>query len=172
MSRGVSGTSTPSQPGSPTPNGIASSVAGNVMSRHSLVRQMGMFDDVGIMSLPTVPTNPHDPSPSIYGHLSAGSSHHTPQSHHTPVRHIAMSDTSMTSPTRMAAFPDMPIDTALEKSTTTAPQINQPTGLDAFEGAMDGFDFTAEPSVTPSLESLSWFSNDWLNAEFPQNAQV
>jgi hypothetical protein len=51
------------------------------------------------------------------------------------------------------------------------PPVVPPDGLDnnnAFEGAMDGFDFTFESFGNTGLDSVSWFSNEWLNNEFPQ----
>ncbi|KAI2634026.1 hypothetical protein GGS21DRAFT_490946 [Xylaria nigripes] len=49
------------------------------------------------------------------------------------------------------------------------PPIVPPDGLDnnnAFEGAMDGFDFALESYGNTGVDSTSWFSQDWLGADF------
>ena len=51
------------------------------------------------------------------------------------------------------------------------PPVVPPDGLDnnnAFEGAMDGFDFNFESFGNTGLEAGLWFSNEWLNNDFPQ----
>lgn len=71
-------------------------------------------------------------------------------------------------------YPDMSqpiLNTAITK--TNLPPVVPPDGLDnnnAFEGAMDGFDFNFVSYGSTGLESVSWFSNEWLNTEFPQTA--
>lgn len=50
------------------------------------------------------------------------------------------------------------------------PPVVPPDGLDnnnAFEGAMDGFDFALESYGNTGVDSASWFSQEWLlNADF------
>lgn len=50
------------------------------------------------------------------------------------------------------------------------PPVVPPDGLDnnnAFEGAMDGFDFALESYGNTGVDSASWFSQEWLNTDFP-----
>jgi len=50
------------------------------------------------------------------------------------------------------------------------PRVVPPDGLDnnnAFEGAMDGFDFAMESYGNTGVESASWMSQEWLNTDFP-----
>lgn len=53
------------------------------------------------------------------------------------------------------------------------PPVIPPDGLDnnnAFEGAMDGFDFALESYGNTGVDSSSWFSQEWLNSNFPPMA--
>jgi hypothetical protein len=50
------------------------------------------------------------------------------------------------------------------------PPVVPPDGLDnnnAFEGAMDGFDFAIESYGNTGVDSTAWFSQEWLNTDFP-----
>ncbi|KAI0198494.1 hypothetical protein F4808DRAFT_259627 [Astrocystis sublimbata] len=49
------------------------------------------------------------------------------------------------------------------------PPVVPPDGLDnnnAFEGAMDGFDFAMESYGNTGVDSASWYSQEWLPADF------
>lgn len=49
------------------------------------------------------------------------------------------------------------------------PPVVPPDGLDnnnAFEGAMDGFDFALESYNNTGVDSASWFSQDFLTTDF------
>lgn len=72
--------------------------------------------------------------------------------------------------TRGSPLPGTPIgDFNIAKS--NLPPVMPPDGIDnnnAFEGAMDGFDFNLESFGNSGLESASWLSSDWLNNEYSQ----
>jgi hypothetical protein len=98
-------------------------------------------------------------SPLTHGNMSGGSDHHTPISHPTP----------STRPPNFEGVPTYINDANMPKP--NLPPVDPPEGLDnnnAFEGAMDGFDFNFESYGNTGLENVSWFSQEWLTTEFPQ----
>ncbi|KAJ3575522.1 hypothetical protein NPX13_g4008 [Xylaria arbuscula] len=69
---------------------------------------------------------------------------------------------------RDPSFSDLAV-TDPNLSRPNLPPVVPPDGLDnnnAFEGAMDGFDFALESYNNTGVDSASWFSQDFLNADF------
>lgn len=158
IARGLSTSTTPSNPGSPdaTRNSF---VPRQILSRHNPIQQMEIMDDIEISHMPIPSPTVQVPSPMTHGNVSGPSSHHTPMSHPTP------------SPaTRTVTFQEIPLGDA-NMPKPNLPPVDPPEGLDnnnAFEGAMDGFDFNFESFGNTGLDSVSWFSNEWLSADFSQ----
>jgi hypothetical protein len=120
---------------------------------------MNIVDHSEILSIPAPSPSVPLPSPMSHGNMSGGSDHQTPASH----------STSSARPGNFGELPNYINDANLPKP--NLPPVDPPEGLDnnnAFEGAMDGFDFNFESFGNTGLDSVSWFSNEWLNAEFPQ----
>ncbi|ORY71446.1 uncharacterized protein BCR38DRAFT_479938 [Pseudomassariella vexata] len=159
ISRGFSASTTPSHPSSPTIT-RPSVLPQQVLSRHNPVHQMELVDQSEITDMPT--QSPSIQSPLTQSNVSASG----PSNHHTPQSLQALSLTTV----RPVGFTEMPMDDA-GMPKVNLPPVDPPEGLDnnnAFEGAMDGFDFNLESFGNTGLESVSWFSSEWLNAEFPQ----
>ncbi|KAH8652306.1 hypothetical protein BX600DRAFT_441196 [Xylariales sp. PMI_506] len=153
IARGVSASTTPSQPGSPDMSRVPQR---QVLSRHNTVHQMNIVDH---SEIPTQSPSAALLSPLTHSNVSVGSNHHTPLSHPTPGRLGQLGEI----PTYINSDANMP--------KPNLPPVDPPEGLDnnnAFEGAMDGFDFNFESFGNTGLESVSWFSNEWMNSEFAQ----
>ncbi|KAK6081144.1 transcriptional regulatory protein [Seiridium cupressi] len=154
VSRGLSASTTPSYPGSPDASRIPPR---QVLSRHNPVHQMNIVDHSEIPSTqsPSVPIL----SPLNHSNMSGGSEHHTPVSQPTPASR----------PVNFGEVPNYINDMNMPKP--NLPPVDPPEGLDnnnAFEGAMDGFDFNFESFGNTGLESVSWFSQEWLNQDLSQ----
>lgn len=119
---------------------------------------MHVTDEGGFSNIPILSPTTHIASPQ-------GSSISTPIPH--PATRPAQQQS------RGTPLPGTPIgDFNMNKP--NLPPVMPPDGIDnnnAFEGAMDGFDFNFESFSNTGLESTSWLSsNDWLNNEFSQAA--
>ncbi|KAH7033609.1 uncharacterized protein B0I36DRAFT_430789 [Microdochium trichocladiopsis] len=189
ISNGLSASSSPSLPASPAP-GAVSVISQQVLSRHNPVQQMRLTDDNDITA--GTGRSPSNYIPSPHGNGSV----HTPttvqnmqqqqqQQHQQQQQQLttqpqtqAQQQQQAMMQQQMAArgmpYPDMSqplLNSAIAKP--NLPPVVPPEGLDnnnAFEGAMDGFDFNFVSYGSTGLESVSWFSNEWLNTEFPQTA--
>ncbi|RYP21992.1 hypothetical protein DL765_001898 [Monosporascus sp. GIB2] len=143
---------TPSRPCSPN------LVSRQTLFRHNPVYQMQIVDDTEVANMPIPSPLNHTGVPSPYG-----TSVHTPNSNATPVL-------SHPRPRGMSMSAEMALgDQNMPKP--NLPPVVPPDGLDnnnAFEGAMDGFDFNFESFGNTGLDAGPWFSNDWLNNDFPQ----
>lgn len=158
ISRGLTSSASPSRQDSPD------MISVGPVSQTPLPRQaLNQHQHIHLLDegeLPMVPV----PSPSV--NMSESGVHtnngaiHTPVSGTTPVppqhrRDPSFSDLAVNDPT--LARPNLP-------------PVVPPDGLDnnnAFEGAMDGFDFALESYGNTGVESASWFSQEWLNTDFP-----
>lgn len=154
ISHGLSASTTPSHPGSPEAARIPPR---QILSRHNPVHQMNVVDysEIPAAQSPSVPIL----SPLNHSNISGGSDHHTPVSHPTP----------STRPVNFGEVPTYINDMNMPKP--NLPPVDPPEGLDnnnAFEGAMDGFDFNFESFGNTGLESVSWFSQEWLNQDLSQ----
>ncbi|CAJ2507126.1 Uu.00g083120.m01.CDS01 [Anthostomella pinea] len=157
ISRGLSASTTPSHPASPDLVGQGG-ISHQMLSRHNPIQQMHLLDDSEVSTMPV-------PSPSTHTHSprcnASGGSVLTPASQPTP-------GPSQQRP-RDLPLSEMPFgDPNMPKP--NLPPVVPPDGLDnnnAFEGAMDGFDFAFESFGNTGVDSVSWFSNEWLNNEFP-----
>ncbi len=104
------------------------------------------------------------PSPSVNvssptGNLSNGAIS-------TPVSSITAPDSPQHR--RDASFSDLAVNDP-NMARPNLPPVVPPDGLDnnnAFEGAMDGFDFALESYGNTGVDSASWFSQEWLTADF------
>lgn len=174
MTRGFA----PSRPDSPNVHN-PNLVSRQALSRHNPVHQMQIVDDTEVANMPMPMPSPlnHAGIPSPYGN---GSAQHTPTStsHHTPVlpSHTNISNSNSNGANRQRG---MSISTSADLAALGDPSMPKPNlppvvppdGLDnnnAFEGAMDGFDFNFESFGNTGLEAGLWFSNEWLNNDFPQ----
>ncbi|KAH9904956.1 hypothetical protein F4778DRAFT_52890 [Xylariomycetidae sp. FL2044] len=154
MARGLSPNSSPSRPTSPETS-RPDIVSHQVLSRHNLVNQMQVAEEneIPVMPMPLSSPSAHVPSP-------VEASMPTPLSYSTPG----------TVQQRSRALPfaeNSSLDANLSKP--FLPPVVPPEGLDnnnAFEGAMDGFDFNLESFGNNGLDSVSWASNDWFNNEY------
>ncbi|KAI0471560.1 hypothetical protein GGR56DRAFT_77540 [Xylariaceae sp. FL0804] len=154
ISRGLSTSSSSSRPSSPDASQIPSQ---QVLARHNIVNQMHLMDENEIATMPVSSPSAHVPSPHGNASISTPISHPTPGPTPHRSRDLSYSELAI-------GDPNVP--------KPNLPPVIPPDGLDnnnAFEGAMDGFDFNFELGNT-GLESVSWFSNEWLNNEFPQTA--
>ncbi|KAI1808213.1 hypothetical protein F4811DRAFT_287283 [Daldinia bambusicola] len=154
IARGFTTIAVPNQPGSPSTN-APNLISQHVLPRHNPIQQMQVVDESGFTNIPIISPPAHIPSPQ-------GSSISTPMQHSTsrpPQQH-----------TRTSPLPETPIgDFNIAKS--NLPPVIPPDGVDnnnAFEGAMDGFDFNLESFGNNGLESASWLSSEWLNNEYSQ----
>ncbi|KAH8204764.1 hypothetical protein TruAng_001098 [Truncatella angustata] len=149
VSRGLSASTTPSHPGSPD---NTRNPPRQILSRHNPVNQMNIIDhsEIPPAQSPSIPLL----SPLNHSNISGGSDHHTPVSQVTPGN-------------RQVVFGEVPpYINEMNLPKPNLPPVDPPEGLDnnnAFEGAMDGFDFNFESFGNTGLESVSWFSQDWLN---------
>lgn len=159
----------------PTPSAVAMDTPGGhqraasaqpppaVLSRHSVLNKVIVEDDAS--------ANPGLPSPTPATDFPGGVQAFY-QSLETPMPMPAMAPSSYGgfAPTTTTAthHPDpaagmatggISKDGVLSNGTSASQQSN------AFEGALEGLDMTLEPF---GMESLTWFSNDWLNGDFPQ----
>ncbi|KAL7625728.1 hypothetical protein AAE478_004951 [Parahypoxylon ruwenzoriense] len=156
IARGLSMNATPNAQESPNPSGP------NLVSQHiipcqsTIQQQMQVVDEGGFPSIPMLSPTTHITSPQA-------SSMSTPIQH--PAPHPPPQQTR-------GSLPGTPIgDFNMAKQ--NLPPVISPDGADnnnAFEGAMDGFDFNFESFGNTGFESASWLSNDWLSNDFSQTA--
>ena len=182
----IAGGFAPSQPDSPilrNPN----LVSRQALSRHNPVHQMQIVDDTEVANMPIPSPLNLAGIPSPYGgsahtpgstatpvlpHGPAGPNHNHGQNHnHNSANSNAPGVVGPNKQRGMSLSTDLAAlgDPSLPKP--NLPPVVPPDGLDnnnAFEGAMDGFDFNFESFGNTGLEAGSWFSNDWYNNEFPQ----
>ncbi|KAI1103296.1 hypothetical protein F4804DRAFT_236387 [Jackrogersella minutella] len=152
LSRGLSTTATPHRPESPNTNG-PNLIPQPVLSRRHPIQQM-QVDENGFANIPMLSPSAHITSPQ-------GSSMSTPIPH--TVSRPAQ-------PHTRGSLPGTPIGDFNMAKPNLAP-VMPPDGIDnnnAFEGAMDGFDFNLESFGNTGLESSAWLSNDWLNNDYTQ----
>lgn len=176
----IAGGFAPSQPDSPIMRNNPNLMSRQALSRHNPVHQMQIVDDTEVANMPI-------PSPLNLAGIPSpyGGSAHTPGSSVTPVLPHGTASANNTNnntnnnhsmaannkPRGMSLSTDLAAlgDPNLPKP--NLPPVVPPDGLDnnnAFEGAMDGFDFNFESFGNTGLEAGSWFANDWYNNEFPQ----
>ncbi|KAI5859413.1 hypothetical protein GGS23DRAFT_316941 [Durotheca rogersii] len=127
-----------------------------IPNHNTLPRHMQVIDEGGFGTMPILsPTHLTSPQPQ-------GSSMSTSIAHpvgRQPPQH------AQGSPLQTAPIGDF------NMAKQNLPPVLPPDGVDnnnAFEGAMDGFDFNFESFGNSGLESGSWLSNDWLNTEYSQ----
>ncbi|KAI1370443.1 hypothetical protein F4677DRAFT_363514 [Hypoxylon crocopeplum] len=156
IARGLSTNATPNRPETPNTNG-SNLVPQHVLPRHNPIQQMQAVDEGGFANMPILSPTTHMTSPQ-------GSSMST------PIPHSAPRPAQLHS--RGSPLPGTPIgDFNMNKP--NLPPVMPPDGIDnnnAFEGAMDGFDFSFESFANTGLESAAWISNDWLNNDYSQTA--
>ncbi|KAI1078763.1 hypothetical protein F5B20DRAFT_203051 [Whalleya microplaca] len=155
IARGLSANNSPG-PDNPNHNG-SSIVSQNMLLRHNPIQQMQIVDEGELAAISIASPSTHVPSPN-------GTSMPTPLPSTTP-RPVQQH-------TRGSSLSSLPVGES-NMPKPNLPPVVPPDGIDnnnAFEGAMDGFDFNLESFGNTGLESVSWFSNDWLNNEFPQTA--
>ncbi|KAI0876418.1 hypothetical protein GGS24DRAFT_513778 [Hypoxylon argillaceum] len=158
ISRGLTSSVSPSRQDSPD------MISVGPVSQTPLPRQaLNQHQHIHLLDegeLPMVPV----PSPSV--NMSESGVHTNNGAIHTPV-----SGTTPVPPQhrRDPSFSDLAVnDPTLSRP--NLPPVVPPDGLDnnnAFEGAMDGFDFALESYGNTGVESASWFSQEWLNTDFP-----
>ncbi|KAK8859922.1 hypothetical protein PGQ11_010656 [Apiospora arundinis] len=166
ISRGFSTSTTPSHPGSPDFT-RASIPTQQILSRHNPVQLMGITDENEIPA--RVATN-MVASPAIHGAIASPLTHHGVG---TPILQTPLSQsTPPATAARAAAFADqVPGQHHVGMARPHLAPVDPPEGLDnnnAFEGAMDGFDFNMESFGNTGAEAVSWFSNEWLGNEYSQ----
>ncbi|KAI8622877.1 hypothetical protein F5Y19DRAFT_43772 [Xylariaceae sp. FL1651] len=156
ISRGLTSSASPSRPESPEVMG-SGTVPQHALSRLNLNQQMHLLDEgeVPMMPVPSPSANLSSP----HGNANNGAIP-TPISNTTPgpLQHR-----------RDASFSELTVNDP-NLSRPNLPPVVPPDGLDnnnAFEGAMDGFDFAIESYGNTGVDSASWFSNEWLNSDFP-----
>lgn len=158
MSRGLTSSPSSSRPQTPEVGG-AVTVSQPPLSRQVLSHghHIQLLDEAEVPMV-TVPS-PSIPTPS----LSMGTSNGAIQ---TPV---SIATPGLPQHRREPSFSDLAVsDPAMIRP--NLPPVVPPDGLDnnnAFEGAMDGFDFALESYGNTGVDSASWFSQEWLNTDFP-----
>ncbi|KAI0020351.1 hypothetical protein F4780DRAFT_380742 [Xylariomycetidae sp. FL0641] len=156
IARGLSASTTPSRPVSPEPTVVSQ----QVLSRHNVINQMRFVDDNDNSSLPV-------PSPATHMSSPHGT---TSVSMPTPAPYTPQGQPQ--NRPSVISLPELPLgDPNLPKP--NLPPVVPPDGLDnnnAFEGAMDGFDFNFESFGNTGLDSGSWLGNEWLSNDFTQTA--
>ncbi|KAK7953144.1 hypothetical protein PG988_013838 [Apiospora saccharicola] len=165
IARGFSTSTTPSHPSSPDFT-RASIPVQQILSRHNPIHLMGITDEneiparaAGMVASPV--THGAVPSPLTHGHGG------------TPILQTPLSQsTPPVTAARAAAFAEqMPGAHVVGMPRPQLAPVDPPEGLDnnnAFEGAMDGFDFNMESFGNTGAEAVSWFSNEWLGNEYSQ----
>ncbi|KAI0403684.1 hypothetical protein F4802DRAFT_607940 [Xylaria palmicola] len=157
ISRGLRSSVSPSRP--ETPEVISTSALSQpLLSRQVLSHSHIHLMDEGEPPMVAVPS----PSANISspGITTNNTAMPTPASNATPgppqaCREPSFSDLSANEPTMIRPH--------------LAPVV-PPEGLDnnnAFEGAMDGFDFALESYGNTGVDSASWFSQEWMNTDYP-----
>ncbi|KAI0115676.1 hypothetical protein GGR51DRAFT_415846 [Nemania sp. FL0031] len=158
ISRGLTSSASPSRQETPEVMGTGA-ISQPPLSRQvmSQTQHIHLLDEgeAPMVAVPSPTVNM--PSPGLNTNNGAI---HTPMSSTTPIppqhrRDPSFSDLAVSDPTM--ARPNLP-------------PVVPPDGLDnnnAFEGAMDGFDFALESYGNTGVESASWFSQEWLNTDFP-----
>lgn len=157
MSRGLTSSPSSSRPDTPEIGG-----AGTV-SQPPLSRQvLGHSHHIQLLDEAEVPMVAV-PSPSA--HTPASSMNTNNGVIQTPVPNITP---GMSQHRREPSFSDLAVsDPAMVRP--NLPPVVPPDGLDnnnAFEGAMDGFDFALESYGNTGVDSAPWFSQEWLNTDF------
>ncbi|KAI1827764.1 hypothetical protein F4861DRAFT_535598 [Xylaria intraflava] len=156
ISRGLISSTSPSRPETPDVGGASA------LSQRRLSRQVLNHDQ---------PINPLEgevtmvPMPSPAGNLS---SPRVTNNIAIPTP-VSTATTVPLQPRRDPPFSDLTVNDP-NMARPILPPVVPPDGLDnnnAFEGAMDGFDFALESYGNTGVDSASWFSQDWLGADFP-----
>lgn len=156
VARGTSADSTSNRPESPNTSG-SNLLTQQVLPRHNPIQQIQMVDEGGFTNIPILSPTAHIASPQ-------GSSMSTPIPHSAPRPAQLHNRGSPLPGTSIGDF---------NMSKPNLPPVMPPDGIDnnnAFEGAMDGFDFNFESFGNTGLESASWISNEWLNNDYSQTA--
>ncbi|OTB01738.1 hypothetical protein M426DRAFT_33894, partial [Hypoxylon sp. CI-4A] len=153
IAHGVPTNAPSTHPTSPHTGG--SNLVSQLMPRHNPMQHMSVVDESGFANMPIL-------SPATHINSPQGSSMSTPIPH------------TVARPSQQHAhgspLPGTPIADFNMNKSNLAPPMSQ-DGIDdnnAFEGAMDGFDFNVESFGSASLDSTSWMSNDWLNNDYSQ----
>ncbi|KAJ2904298.1 hypothetical protein MKZ38_008357 [Zalerion maritima] len=144
------------------------------MSRHSMIKQMDIVDDSGIGAPPA----PEERLPEVVGDQGERNTSIHSGGLHTPV--------TMSGQLPLPNHQGMDIMNGYDPDGGLGMDIQPPVGKhmeipmhgpgnmpivdltaqnNAFEGAADPMSFNMEPF---GLDSLTWFSSEWLNAEYPQ----
>ncbi|KAI1113319.1 hypothetical protein F5Y14DRAFT_442005 [Nemania sp. NC0429] len=161
MSRGLTSSPSSSRPETPEVGG-----AGTV-SQPSLSRQvLGHSHHIQLLDETEVPMvtvpSPSAQAPSLSMNANNGGAMRATVPSTT-------STSSMSQHRREPSFSDLAVsDPVMVRP--NLPAVVPPDGLDnnnAFEGAMDGFDFALESYGNTGVDSASWFSQEWLNTDFP-----
>ncbi|XDG01689.1 hypothetical protein ABKA04_001304 [Annulohypoxylon sp. FPYF3050] len=153
IARGLSTDASQNRAQSPNANG-SNLMPQSIMSGRNPIQQMPVMDESGFANIPIISPTAHISSPQ-------GSSMSTPIPHsgHRPPPQQ-----------NRGSLPGTPIGNFNMEKPNLAP-VMPPEGIDnnnAFEGAMDGFDFNLESFGNTGLESTSWLSGDWLNNDYSQ----
>lgn len=153
IARGLSTDAPQNRAQSPNANG-SNLMPQPIMSGRNPIQQMAVMDESGFANIPLISPTAHISSPQ-------GSSMSTPIPHsaHRPPPQQSR-----------GSLPGTPIGNFNMEKPNLAP-VMPPEGIDnnnAFEGAMDGFDFNLESFGNTGLESTSWLSGDWLNNDYSQ----
>ncbi|KAJ8125209.1 hypothetical protein O1611_g8430 [Lasiodiplodia mahajangana] len=158
ISRGLTSSASPSRQETPEVMG-AGTVSQPPLSRQVINQNqhIHLLDEGEAPMVPVPSPTVNMPSPGLNTNNGAI---HTPVSSNTPIppqhrRDPSFSDLAVSDPTMVR--PNLP-------------PVVPPDGLDnnnAFEGAMDGFDFALESYGNTGVESASWFSQEWLSTDFP-----
>ncbi|KAI1320510.1 hypothetical protein F5Y16DRAFT_83460 [Xylariaceae sp. FL0255] len=151
IARGLTTSASPSRQESP--EGMSST--GMTQMRRN-TQQMQLLDDSELSIIPVPSPSPNLVSPpgTTNGAIPTPLSSNTPG----PSQHR-----------RDPSFSELNVNDP-NMSKLNLPPVVPPDGLDnnnAFEGAMDGFDFAIESYGNTGVESASWFSSDWLNEFTP-----
>ncbi|KAI1173457.1 hypothetical protein F4777DRAFT_580929 [Nemania sp. FL0916] len=158
ISRGLTSGASPSRPD--TPEGVgAGAISQPPLSRQIIHnnQHIHLLDEGEPPMVPVPSPSTNISSPAVHANNGAI---HTPMSNNTPAPPLHR---------RAPSFSDLAVsDPAMSRP--NLPPVVPPDGLDnnnAFEGAMDGFDFALESYGNTGVESASWFSQEWLNTDFP-----
>lgn len=157
VSRGLTSSASSSRPETPEVGG-AGTVPQPPLSRQVLghSHHMQLLDEADVSMVTVLSPSIHTPSPSM--NTSNGAIQ-------TPV---PSTTTGLPQHRREPSFSDLAVsDPAMARP--NLPPVLPPDGLDnnnAFEGAMDGFDFALESYGNTGVDSASWFSQEWLNTDF------
>ncbi|KAI1313217.1 hypothetical protein F5Y03DRAFT_159392 [Xylaria venustula] len=156
ISRGLTSRASPSSPE------LSGSIGAGPISQSPLPRQvMNHNPHIHLLDEET----PMVPVPSPSANISS------PGMNHNSAIATPMSNTTAPEPIqqrRDPSFSDLTVNDP-NLARPHLPAVDPPDGLDnnnAFEGAMDGFDFAIESYGNTGVDSASWFSQEWLTADF------